>query len=62
MTVYGRETVRYRMLLCAADRLGQERSCMIIVRGKRYVRLLTNLVSLRMPEEDGVVQVRDMHL
>ena len=28
----------------------------------RLVRLWTNLVSLRMPEEDGAVEVRDMHL
>jgi len=32
------------------------------VRGKRHARLLTNLVSLRIPEEHATAQVRDMHL
>ena len=32
------------------------------VRGKRDARLLTNLVSLHIPEEHAAAQVRDMHL
>ena len=32
------------------------------VRGRRHARLLTKLVSLRIPEEHAAAQVRDMHL
>jgi hypothetical protein len=32
------------------------------VRGKRHARLLTNLVSLCIPQEYAATQVRDMHL
>jgi hypothetical protein len=39
-----------------------ERACRMTVRGKRHVRLLTNLVSLRIPEEHVAAQVRDMRL
>jgi hypothetical protein len=62
MAVCGREAARQRMLRRAAGRLGEKRACTSIVRGKRHARLLTKLVSLRMPEEDGAAQVRDMHL
>jgi hypothetical protein len=60
--VRGREAARQRMLRRAAGHLGEERACTSIVGGKRHARLLTNLVSLRMPEEDAAAQVRDMHL
>ena len=50
------------MLRRAAARLGEERASTSIVRGKRHARLLTKLVSLRIPEEDAAAQVRDMHL
>ena len=62
MAVCGREAARQRMLRRAAGRLGEQRACASSVRGKRHARLLTKLVSLRMPEEDGAAQVRDMHL
>ena len=62
MAVCGREAARQRMLRRAAGRLGEERACRSIVGGKRHARLLTKLVSLRMAEEDGAAQVRDMHL
>ena len=62
MAVCGREAARQRMLGRAAGRLGEERASTSIVRGKRHARLLTNLVSLRIPEEDAAAHVRDMHL
>ena len=54
--------MRQRMLRRLAARLGEERASTSIVGGKRHARLLTKLVSLRIPEEDAAAQVRDMHL
>ncbi len=62
MAVCGREAARQRMLRRAAARLGEEKACRMTVWGKRHVRLLTNLVSLRIAREHPAVQVRDMHL
>jgi hypothetical protein len=56
------EAARQRMLRRAAGRLWEDRASTMTVRGKRHARLLTKLVSLRIPEEDAAAQVRDMHL
>jgi hypothetical protein len=39
-----------------------ERACRMTVRGTRHARFLTNLVSLRIPQEHAAAQVRDMCL
>jgi hypothetical protein len=57
-----REAARQQMLRRAAARVGEERASTSIVRGKRHARLLTNLVSLRIPVENAAAQVRDMRL
>jgi hypothetical protein len=62
MAVCGREAAQQRMLRRAAARVGEERASTSIVRGKRHARLLTNLVSLRIPEEGAAAQVSDMRL
>jgi len=62
MALCAREAVRQKMLRRAAARLWEERASRMTVRDKRHARLLTNLVSLRIPEESAAAQVRDMHL